>query len=219
MQDFADWKRIVAQDQPPEPRPGERRLYVPPVEPLGLLPYELAGLMPNRDHKYDLMALIDDLPPNRLGDRAVVGVFAADPFLNCKQIAVHLLGKGYSRVSNIPPVAGYGPEFLATMDNVQSGRVREQRTLTQMRQLGLTICPAVADLESLDAVMEWEPPFLWITASFEMWRRGRIDADLLLSLCSEVSARTHIPLVLVSGRTGIGPDQAQKAGASGMLSN
>lgn len=217
MQDFSYWKRTFTPERTPQAADGERLLYVPCIEQVGNLPYELAGLLPNRDHKKDLMTLIDNLPENSLGKGAVVGVFAADPFINCKQIAMHLTAKGYNQVSNIPPVAGYGPEFLTTMDNVQSGRVREQRAISQMKELGLTIYPAVADLESLDAALGWEPPFLWITPSFELWRDEGLDAEMLLALCEQVAARTDIPLVLISGQTGIKSAEAQKAGASGIL--
>jgi hypothetical protein len=217
MQDFIFWNRTVRSGSGPQTGQGARQLIVPSVEPVGRLPYELAGLLPNRNHKNDLMALIDNLPENRLGDGAVVGVFAADPFLNCKQIAVHLTAKGYSRVSNLPPVAGYGPEFLTTMDDVQSGRVREQRTITQMRDMGLTICPAVADLESLDQALSWDPPFIWITPSFEMWQNGAIEPEQLLAHCRAVSTRTRVPLILMRGHSGITQKQAQDAGARGML--
>ncbi|HKI49510.1 MAG TPA: hypothetical protein VKA69_09280, partial [Desulfobacteria bacterium] len=108
-----------------------RRLFVPPIEPAGALPYELSGLLPNREHRRDLMELIDHLPANPDGPRSIVGIFAADPFLDCERIAERLIRKGYLQAVNIPPVSGYGSEFLATLDKVGSGRAQEQRNLSR----------------------------------------------------------------------------------------
>lgn len=217
MEDFMIWRRCVSSYSTPHTGETERLLFLPPVESVGNLPYELAGLLPNREHNRDLMTLIGDLPENRVGDRAVVGVFTADPFLNCKQIAARLAAKGYGRVANIPPVAGYGAEFLATLDNVRSGQVREERTIEQMRGLGLTVCPAVALIECLPAALASNPPLLWIAPGFDMWKDDSVDPEALLLLCREVAGRTNIPLIIIAGRTGISETDARRARAAGML--
>jgi predicted TIM-barrel enzyme len=87
----------------------------------------------------------------------VVGVFAADPFLNCKRIADHLIAKGYAQVTNIPPAAGYGSEFLATLDKVASGQAQEQRNIAQLADRGLSVSPAVAAIDGLPAALAWLP--------------------------------------------------------------
>jgi predicted TIM-barrel enzyme len=217
MQDFMIWRREHPSSTPPQPGLEDRILYTPPVEPVGRLPYELAGLLPNRDHNRDLMALVDGLPKNQIGDRAVVGVFAADPFLNCKQFASHLAAKGYNRVANIPPVAGYGAEFLATLDKVRSGRVREQRTMELLAGLGLTVCPAVVSVDCLPSALSVTPPLLWIAPGFDMWKGESVNPDALLALCREVAVRTDAPLILMAAETGISPKAARRAGAQGML--
>ena len=217
MNDFVIWQRFAFSGPAPPPGDGDRLLYVPPIESMGRLPYELAGLLPNREHTRDLMALIDRLPENHAGDRAVVGVFAADPFLNCKQFASHLAAKGYNRVANIPPVAGYGAEFLTVLDNVRSGRVREERTLEQMIALGLTVCPAITSIECLPAALALAPPLLWIAPGFDMWKGQSLVTEALTALCREVSGRTDIPVILITGKTGITMTEARQAGAGGVL--
>lgn len=217
MKDIEIWRRFAFFSGEHPPGQADGVLYVPMIEPVGSLPYELAGLLPNREHNRDLMALINDLPENRAGRRSLIGVFAADPFLNCKQIAARLLAKGYRQVTNIPPVAGYGAEFLATLDKVSSGGVQEQRNLGQLAAHGLSICPAVAANEGLPAALAWAPSMLWVVPSFDMWQGTGINAELLLSLCRDAAGRTDVPIVLVAGGTGISASEAAEAGAGGLL--
>ncbi len=132
------------------------------------MPYELAGLLPNREHSSDLMALIDGLPENSSGSLSVVGVFAADPFLNFKRVADRLIAKGYDQVTNIPPVAAYGFEFLATLDKVASGQAQEQRNIKQLLDRGLSVSPAVAGIDGLPTALSWLPRRLWVVPSFDM---------------------------------------------------
>ena len=91
MKELEIWYRVKASS--PCNRIGQAcgQLILPAIDPIGCLPYELAGLLPNREHNRDLMASIDHLPENRSGSQCVIGVFAADPFLNCKRIADHLI--------------------------------------------------------------------------------------------------------------------------------
>lgn len=217
MNDFEIWRRFAFSLPEQPPVYTQRQLHVPIIERVGDLPYELAGLLPNREHSRDLMALIDNLPENSFGDQASIGVFAADPFLNCKRVADHLLAKGYNQVTNIPPVAGYGSEFLATLDKVASGQAQEQHNIGQMADRGLSVSPALACIDGLPAALTWSPRRLWIVPSFDMWQNAGIRTDLLLDLCHDVTHRTDAPVVLVTGQTGVSASEAANAGASGML--
>lgn len=217
MNEFEIWTRsaLLPRSHPPELT--GRQLYVPRIEPVGGLPYELAGLLPNREHSLDLMALIDDLPENASGSHSVVGVFAADPFLNCKRVADRLIAKGYDQVTNIPPVAAYGFEFLATLDKVASGQAQEQRNIEQLLDRGLSVSPAVAGIAGLPAALAWSPRRLWVVPSFDMWHDTEINEDLLLGLCCMVTHQTDVPVVLVAGKTNVSAMSAAKAGARGIL--
>lgn len=217
MKDFEIWRRSAFSPLVHPPVQTARQLHVPTIEPVGALPYELAGLLPNREHSRDLMALIDDLPENCFGHQSVVGVFAADPFLNCKRVADHLIAKGYEQVTNIPPAAGYGSEFLATLDKVASGQAQEQRNIDQLVERGLSVSPTVASIDGLPASLAWSPRRLWVVPSFDMWQGAAISADQLLGLCREVASRTTVPVVLVTGQTGISAKDASMAGARGIL--
>ena len=163
------------------------------------------------------MALIDDLPENSSGNLSVVGVFAADPFLNCKRVADRLLAKGYDQVTNIPPVAAYGFEFLATLDKVASGQAQEQRNIERLLDRGLSVSPAVTGIDGLSAALAWSPRRLWIVPSFDMWHDTEIKEDLLLGLCRIVTHQTDVPVVLVAGKTSVSAMSAAKAGARGIL--
>jgi hypothetical protein len=217
MKDFEIWRRFAFFPLVHPAVRTSRQLHVPAIEPVGGLPYELAGLLPNREHSWDLMALIDELPENRFGHRSVVGVFAADPFLNCKRIAAHLIAKGYDQVTNIPPAAGYGSEFLATLDKVASGQVQEQRNIGQLVDRGLSVSPAVAAIDGLPAALAWSPRRLWVVPSFDMWQGSAISADRLLDLCRAVVDQTAVPVVLIAGQTGISAKDAAMVGARGIL--
>jgi hypothetical protein len=217
MNEFEIWTRSAFLPCGHPPVQTGRQLYVPAIEPVGGLPYELAGLLPNREHSMDLMALIDDLPENGSGSLSVVGVFAADPFLNCKRVADRLIAKGYDQVTNIPPVAAYGFEFLATLDKVASGQAQEQRNIEQLQNRGLSVSPAVAGIDGLPAALAWSPQRLWVVPSFDMWQDTEINEDLLLGLCRMVTHQTDVPVVLVAGKTNVSAMSAAKAGARGIL--
>lgn len=194
-----------------------RRMFVPPVEPVGDLPYELAGLLPNREHSKDLMELIDHLPANPDRHMAIVGIFAADPFLDCKRFAERMIRKGYRQVVNIPPVAGYGSEFLATLDKVGSGQAQEQRNLARLAGRGLAVSLAVAAIDHLDAALSLSPSKLWVVPGYDIWRCDPDDAKRLMRLCREISGRTDLPVMLVAGKTGISPEEASNCGARGIV--
>ena len=157
MKEFEIWRRCASFNRIHPVAQAGRRVYVPPIESVGNLPYELAGLLPNREHGRDLMALIDALPENNAGNRAVVGLFAADPFLNCKRVADRLIAKGYRQVANLPPVGAYGSEFLATLDKVASGQAQEQRNIDQLLSRGLSVSAAVASIDHLPAALACAP--------------------------------------------------------------
>jgi hypothetical protein len=217
MDEFEIWKRFAFFPIVPPPIQIARRLYVPAIEPVGGLPYELAGLLPNREHSMDLMALIEDLPANKFGDLSVVGVFAADPFLNCKRVADRLISKGYNQVTNIPPVAAYGSDFLATLDKVASGQAQEQHNIKQLVDRGLYVSPAIAAIDCLPAALSLLPHRLWVVPSFDMWRGEAINANQLLGLCSDITHLTEVPVVLIAGQTRISAMDASKVGARGIL--
>lgn len=217
MNDFEIWQRFSVFDRIHPQLQMTRQLFVPAIEPVGDLPYELAGLLPNREHSRDLMVLIDALPENSFGHRSVVGVFAADPFLNCKRVADRLMAKGYDQVTNIPPAAGYGTEFLATLDKVAAGRAQEQRNIGQLVDRGLCVSPAVAAIECLPEALDGSPRRLWVVPSFDMWQGEAIRKELLLKLCRDVIHRTDVPVVLVTGHTSVTAAEAAQAGARGIL--
>ncbi len=217
MQDLEIWRRSAFGPLVHPPVPAVRQLYVPAIAPVGNLPYELAGLLPNREHSRDLMALIDGLPDNRSGELSVVGVFAADPFLNSKRIAERLVAKGYHEVTNIPPAAAYGADFLATLDKVASGKIQEQRNVAQLVDRGLSVSPALAHIDGLPAALAWSPRRLWVVPSFDMWQGEAIHPERLLAFCRHVADRTDLPIVLAAGQTGISGMDASKAGARGIL--
>lgn len=217
MNDFEIWRRITRLDRVDDHEKTVGRLYVPAIEPVGDLPYELAGLLPNREHSKDLMSLIDGLPDNKDGDRSVVGVFAADPFLNCKQVADHLINKGYHQVANIPPIAGYGSVFLETLDKVSAGKAQENKTIRQFVDRGLSVAPAVATIECLNHVLAWSPRRLWIVPCFSEWQDEAMHAERLLERCSDVAQRTDVPIILSAGGINISDEDAYRAGASGVL--
>ena len=193
------------------------RLFVPPIEQVGDLPYELSGLLPNREHRNDLMELIDRLPANPDGPGSIVGIFAADPFLNCERIAERLIRKGYHQAVNIPPVTGYGSEFLAILDKVASGRAQEQRNLGRLADRGLKLSLAVTAIDYLDVALSWSPLRLWVVPGFDIWRCDSDDAGRLMRLCREISERTDVPIVLAAGGTRILPEDAAGCGARGIL--
>lgn len=217
MKDLEIWNRFAFSSPSRPQTTTTRQLFVPSIAAVGRLPYELAGLLPNREHSRDLMALIDGLPENRYGHRAVVGVFAADPFLNSKRVAERLVAKKYLEVANIPPVAGYGAEFMATLDKVASGKAQEQRNIAQLVDRGLSVSPAVAAIDCLPAALAWSPRRLWVVPSFDMWREQVLDTGRLLSLCRQVADRTVVPIILAAGQTDISMQEAASAGARGIL--
>ena len=191
MKDFEIWHKCTRLEKHRRSLPNVRQLYLPVIERVGGLPYELAGLLPNREHSRDLIAMIDSLQPNRAGSWSVVVIFAADPFLDCKRVADHLIAGGYGHVANIPPAAGYGREFLETLDKVGAGQDQEKRNLTRLADRGLSISPSVASLDHLDAALSWEPSMVWIVPGFDTWQREPDDKKRLLGLCREVAGRSR----------------------------
>lgn len=217
MIDFEIWHRCTTAQPIRKDGSSRRLLFVPPIEPVGALPYELSGLLPNREHRRDLMELIDHLPANPDCRRSIVGIFAADPFLDCERIAKRLIRKGYHQVVNIPPVTGYGAEFLAILDKVALGRAQEQRNLGRLAKGGLTLSLALTAIDHLDVALSWSPPRVWVVPGFDIWRCDSDDAARLMLLCREISERTDVPIILAAGGTGILPQDAASCGAGGIL--
>ena len=77
--------------------------FLAPARPSGALPMELEALLPNRRHNDELMV---QLQPS-LGEagaqgNAIAAVFAADPFINVREMASALARVGVERVANFP---------------------------------------------------------------------------------------------------------------------
>ncbi len=109
------------------------------------LPLELDALLPNRRYNDDLIAGLETL---KLGPQlqagAIAAVFAADPFLNVRLLAVALSRAGVRRVGNFPSVAQYGDAFEQTLAEVELGVDRELSILRQFRDLGFVTYQTVA---------------------------------------------------------------------------
>lgn len=217
MKDFEIWHKCTRLGKHRRSLPNVRQLFLPAIERVGGLPYELAGLLPNREHSRDLIAMIDSLQPNCAGSLSVVGIFAADPFLDCKRVADHLIAGGYGHVANIPPAAGYGWEFLETLDKVGAGQDQEKQNLIQLANRGLSISPAVTSLDHLDAALSWEPSMVWVVPGFDTWQQEPEDRKRLLRLCREVAGQTEVRVILSSCGLGITPEDAHNNGAKGIL--
>ena len=119
---------------------------VAPARPYGALPLELEALLPNRRHNDDLMAGLQPSIGEASGrSSAIAAVFAADPFINVRQMTSVLARVGIERVANFPSVAQYGKAFEQSLSEVGLGVQRELAILAQFRKLGLQTYQTLAE--------------------------------------------------------------------------
>lgn len=117
-----------------------------PARPSSALPAELEALLPNRRHNDDLMAgLQSPLGEASVEDGAIAAVFAADPFINVREMTSALARVGIARVANFPSVAQYGKAFEQSLSEVGLGVERELAILAQFRRLGLRTYQTLAE--------------------------------------------------------------------------
>ena len=119
---------------------------IAPARPLGALPPELEALLPNRRHNDDLMAgLHSSLREASGASGAFAAIFAADPFINVRELTSALAMVGIVCVANFPSVAQYGKVFEQSLSEVGLGVQREQTILKQFRKLGLQTYQTLAE--------------------------------------------------------------------------
>ena len=117
-----------------------------PARPLGALPAELEALLPNRRHNDDLMAgLPSSLLEASVASGTIAAIFAADPFINVRELTSALAMVGIVCVANFPSVAQYGKVFEQSLSEVGLGVQREQTILKQFRKLGLQTYQTLAE--------------------------------------------------------------------------
>jgi hypothetical protein len=217
------WNRVVlgaARVAPSVSRTGD--IVLPPIGSAPDLPLELSGLMPNRDHNGDLLREVEKLPHCLPGQRPVIGVFAADPFLRIDQLADRLAQKRYRDVVNLPSVSQYGAAFRALLNDLKVGPAREIGVLREFADLGFSVSVAVAHNDDIAPALALAPVCLFVVPSFDLWHDRRLDSGGLLALCGEVAERRQraapdAQIVLFAGRTSITLMQARHAGADGVL--
>lgn len=197
-------------------------IVLPPIGSAPNLSLELSGLLPNRDHNGDLLREVEILPHCLPGQRPVIGILAADPFLRIDQLADRLAQKGYRDVVNLPSVSQYGAAFRPLLNDLKVGPAREISVLREFAGLGFAVSVAVAHNDDIAPALALVPAFLFVVPSFDLWRDRRLDSGGLLALCREAAERREraapeTQIVLFAGRTSISPTQARNAGADGVL--
>ena len=210
----------LGQVTPSRTRTGD--IILPPIHRAPDLPIELSGLLPNRDHNGDLLVEIDRMPHCLSGERPVIGILAADPFLRIDQLSERLKSKGYRDLANLPSACQYGASFRAILDDLNVGPVRERQVLRQFAGLGFSVSVSVAHGDDVAPALELEPAYLFVVPSFDLWQESTADKDGLLAFCRDVvkrreSAGARVPIVLFGGRFGISAAEALDAGADGVL--
>lgn len=217
------WNRIVLGSErftPSVYRTGD--IVLPAIRRAPDLPAELSGLMPNRDHNGDLLQTIERMPRCLPGERPVIGVLAADPFLRIDQLADRLAEKGYRDLANLPSVGQYGAAFRPILNDLNVGPAREAKVLGEFAGLGFAVSVAVAHIDDASAALALGPARLFVVPSFDLWRDDRLDPDGLLTLCDQVAKlrrreTPEIPIILFAGGMAISPAEAHDAGADGIL--
>ena len=170
------WNRIVLGTErvtPSVSRTGD--IVLPPIFRAADLPIELSGLMPNRDHNGDLLLALEHMPRCRSGERPVIGILAADPFLRIDQFADRLAEKGYRDVANLPSVTQYGGSFRAVLNDLNVGPAREVTVLAAFARLGFAVSVAIAHNDDIAPALALSPAHLFVVPSFDLWagRRAR----------------------------------------------
>ena len=217
------WNRIVLGTErvtPSVSRTGD--IVLPPIFRAADLPIELSGLMPNRDHNGDLLLALEHMPRCRSGERPVIGILAADPFLRIDQFADRLAEKGYRDVANLPSVTQYGGSFRAILNDLNVGPAREVTVLAAFARLGFAVSVAIAHNDDIAPALALSPAHLFVVPSFDLWAGHEPDPDGLLGFCGRVAehrqkAGLATPIVLFASRMAISAAQARAAGANGVL--
>lgn len=195
------------------------QLIAPPLPDSSLTPL-LSGLLPNRNHNEDLLHALDRLPKRAgAGTQPVFSVFAADPFLEGKQIAQRLLEKGYQRIVNWPTSAQFGPEFAGALDSVRLGPRQEYENLLRLAGRGLSISVAVCSAEAAVEFSRLKPEIVFLAPTFESWSNGKMRGRDLLQRCAALASAMSddIPIVLMAARGAVSLAAARKAGAAALL--
>jgi len=112
-------------------------LLVPPVPPAPGLRFDIAALLPNRDHNADLIDLLADLGTAPIGPPVFAGILAGDPFLPEIRLLQALRSANIIGVANLPSIGQFGSAFEAHMDQVASGVGREFEVLERFGAAGL----------------------------------------------------------------------------------
>jgi predicted TIM-barrel enzyme len=194
-------------------------LVVPSIPQSSLTPL-LSGLLPNRGHNDDLAQRLQLLPPAGAAAQPIFSVFAADPFIEGKQIAQRLLEKGYKRIVNWPTTAQYGADFCAQLDSVNVGPKQEYENLLRFANRGLSISLAVCGAEAAAEFGRLQPEIVFLAPTFDLWSNGRMRSRELLRRCAVLSGVVQgaIPIVLMAACGAVSVAQARKAGATALLS-
>ena len=175
-----------------------RRL-IAPARPAGRLPAELEALLPNRRHNDDLMAgLHASLREASVASGAIAAIFAADPFINVREMTSALATVGIVCVANFPSVAQYGKVFEQSLSEVGLGVQREQAILKQFRELGLQTYQTLAEHPQAEFDPHGHTGFL-IAISFDdmhsaiardeilrtrrEWARAHVDPEQSTLIC------------------------------------
>jgi len=172
---------------------------IAPAWPSGPLPAELEALLPNRRHNDDLMVgLQSSLGQASVARDAIAAIFAADPFINVREMASTLAKVGIERVANFPSVAQYGRAFEQSLSEVGLGVKREQAILEQFRKLDLQTYQTLAEHPQAGFDPDGHAGFL-IAISFDdmhsaiardellrarrQWARAHVRAEQSTLLC------------------------------------
>ena len=179
----------------------------------------LSGLLPNRDHNEELVRDLRVIPRNRAAAQPIFAVFAADPFIEGKQITQTLFEKGYRRIVNWPTTAQYGREFSEALDSVNLGPRQEYENLQRLADRGLSISLAVCTADRAMDVASIRPEIVFLAPTFDLWVNGKMRSSELLRRCAALArvVQGSVPIVLMTTRGAVSLTQAIDVGATGLL--
>ena len=107
-------------------------------------------------------------------------MFAADPFINVREMTSALARVGIERVANFPSVAQYGKAFEQSLSEVGLGVQRELAILAEFRKFGFKTYLTLAGHPQADLDAEGHVGFL-IAISFDDMQDA-LARDEILSL-------------------------------------
>lgn len=120
-------------------------LLLPPVPMVEGLRFDVAALLPNRDHNADLIDLLAAIGSVPTGPPMFAGILASDPFLPEVRLLTAFRSAGVVGVANLPSIGQLGPAFESHMDQVASGVGREIDVLERFAAAGLRAAAVVVD--------------------------------------------------------------------------